>query len=169
MNAALPGYAELHCLSNFSFLRGASHPEELVQQAHAQGYAALALTDECSLAGVVRAHVAAKEVGLKLLIGTELRLTSGIKLVLLAQTRAGYGRLSMLITRARRRATKGNYSLSMSDLEPGLPDCLALLIPRHDANDYAAARWLAHCFPERTWIAAELLRGPDDRGTLAAL
>src|SRR5690606_22879895 len=67
------------------------------------------------------------------------------------------------------RATKGNYSLSMSDLEPGLPDCLALLIPRHDANDYAAARWLAHCFPERTWIAAELLRGPDDRGTLAAL
>src|SRR4051812_128910 len=58
---ALPGYAELHCLSNFSFLRGASHPEELVEQAAALGYSALALTDECSFAGVVRAHVAVKE------------------------------------------------------------------------------------------------------------
>ena len=68
----LPDYAELHCLSNFSFLRGASHPEELVQRAAALGYSALALTDECSLAGVVRAHTAAKEHKLKLIIGTEV-------------------------------------------------------------------------------------------------
>ena len=61
----LPPYAELHCLSNFSFLRGASHPEELVERAQALGYAALALTDECSLAGVVRAHLAAKDAGLQ--------------------------------------------------------------------------------------------------------
>jgi error-prone DNA polymerase len=70
----IPPYAELHCASNFSFLRGASHPEELVERASTQGYAALALTDECSLAGVVRAHVTAKELGLPLLIGAEFGL-----------------------------------------------------------------------------------------------
>ncbi len=170
MNAnVLPGYAELHCLSNFSFLRGASHAEELITQAHAQGYAALAITDECSMSGVVRAHVAAKEVGLKLIIGAELRLTSGIKLVLLAQNRNGYGHLSALITRGRRKAEKGSYALTMDDLDAGLPDCLALLIPAHDAGDTATPRWLAACFPGRAWIAAELLRGPNDRARLAAL
>ena len=76
-----PPYAELHCLSNFTFLRGASHPEELVARAHALGYEALALTDECSLAGVVRAYVAAKTCGLALLIGTEVRITDGPRLV----------------------------------------------------------------------------------------
>ena len=70
----LPAYAELHCLSNFTFLRGASHPEELVERALALGYAALALTDECSLAGVVRAHLAAKTAGLPLVIGSEFLL-----------------------------------------------------------------------------------------------
>ena len=70
----IPPYAELHCVSNFSFLRGASHPEELVERAKAQGYAALAITDECSLAGVVRAHVKAKEIGLPLMIGAEFGL-----------------------------------------------------------------------------------------------
>ena len=66
----LPAYAELHCLSNFSFLRGASHPEELVERARTSGYAALALTDECSVAGAVRAHLAAKELGLKLIVAS---------------------------------------------------------------------------------------------------
>ena len=79
----LPPYAELHCLSNFSFLRGASHPEELVERAQALGYAALAITDECSLAGVVRAHLAAKDAGLPLVIGSEFTLADGLKLVLL--------------------------------------------------------------------------------------
>ena len=69
----LPDYAELHCCSNFSFLRGASHPEELVERAQELGYAALAITDECSLAGVVRAHLAAQRCGLKLLIGSRIR------------------------------------------------------------------------------------------------
>jgi error-prone DNA polymerase len=82
----LPGYAELHCLSNFSFLRGASHPEELVERAAALGYKALAITDECSLAGAVRAHQAAKEHGLKLILGAEIVLES-TKLVLLAADR----------------------------------------------------------------------------------
>ena len=84
----LPAYAELHCLSNFSFLRGASHAEELVGQAVKSGYAALAVTDECSLAGIVRAHVAAKQGGIKLLVGSEIRFDDGLKLVLLAPDRA---------------------------------------------------------------------------------
>src|ERR1051325_10686781 len=82
----LPEYAELHCLSNFTFLRGASHPEELVARAHALGYTALALTDECSLAGSVRAHFAAQECGLKLIHGTEITVEKE-RLVLLATDR----------------------------------------------------------------------------------
>ena len=98
-----PEYAELHCLSNFSFLRGASHAEELVVQAKELGYAALAITDECSLAGVVRAHSAVKKIGgIKLLIGAEFALDCGLRLVVIARNRAGYGRLSRLITRGRR-------------------------------------------------------------------
>ena len=77
-------YAELHCLSNFSFLRGASHPQELVQRAAELGYKAIAITDECSLAGVVKAHVAAQECGIRLIIGSELNLEEGIRLVALA-------------------------------------------------------------------------------------
>src|SRR5215813_6905295 len=94
----LPAYAELHCLSNFSFLEGASQPEELVERAIQLGYSALAITDECSLAGVVRAHAAARNTKLKLLIGSELRLDDGPKLVLLAPDRASYGALAALIT-----------------------------------------------------------------------
>src|SRR5687767_15730542 len=96
----LPDYAELHCLSNFSFLRGASHPEELVERAASLGYKALALTDECSLAGAVRAHQAAKEHGLQLILGTEI-LVQRTKLVLLATDRKSYGAISSLITLGR--------------------------------------------------------------------
>src|SRR5213082_2081748 len=112
---ALPQYAELHCLSNFTFLRGASHPHELVEQADALGYAALAITDECSVAGVVRAHMAAKHRRLKLVIGSEFRLECGLTLVALAIDRRGYGRLCRLITRGRRAADKGQYSLARAD------------------------------------------------------
>src|SRR3990170_3642703 len=92
--AFLPDYAELHCLSSFSFLRGASHPEELVERAAALGYGALAITDDCSLAGVVRAHVAAKEQGLKLIVGTQVVLEDGCRLVLLATDRRSYGAIA---------------------------------------------------------------------------
>ena len=127
----LPAYAELHCLSNFSFLRGASHPDELVEQAAAQGYAALALTDECSLAGIVRAHLAAKAAGLKLIAGSEMTTADGLKLVFLAENREGYGNLSALITLARRRAAKGDYLLQRHDLNAvspngAVPDCLVV-------------------------------------------
>ena len=166
MLSALPAYAELHCLSNFTFLRGASHPEELVQRAAELGYSALAITDECSLAGVVRAHMAAKDCKLPLIVGTDIRFDDGPRLVLLATDREGYGNLSELITTGRRRSAKGRYSLSRADLDGGLPGCLALLIPG-EQPDQAHARWLAERFPGSAWIAVELLCGPDDRARLA--
>jgi error-prone DNA polymerase len=160
-------YAELHCLSNFTFLRGASHAEELVARARELGYAALAITDECSLAGIVRAHVAAKEVGLKLIVGSEIEFIGGPRVVLLATDRAGYGKLSALITRGRRSAIKGRYTLSLDDLRDGLPGCLALLLadppPALEHAQIIAAR-----FPGRAWLAAEFFRAPDDAERLAA-
>ena len=161
-------YAELHCLSNFSFLRGASHPGELVRRAAELGYEALALTDECSVAGVIRAWETARECGLKLIIGSEFKLEDGMRLVLLAADRGGYGRLCRLITRGRRAATKGDYRLARADLADGLPGCLALWLPG-DAPDTAQGRWLAQCFPARAWLAIELFAGGDDAGRLAAL
>jgi len=168
VETALPAYAELHCLSNFSFLRGASHPEELVARAHQLGYSALALTDECSFAGVVRAHAAAKECGLPLILGSEIQLADGPQLVLLATGREGYGNLSELITRGRRRGVKGRYVLESSDLDQGLPGCLALLVPGA-VPDVPQARWVAERFAGRAWIAAELLCGANDKARLAAL
>ena len=162
------GYAELHCLSNFSFLRGASHPDELVRRACAQGYRALALTDECSLAGVVRAHVEARNCGLALIIGSEFALADGPRLVLLAMNRAGYGDLSQLITRGRRAADKGAYLLRRVDLETATADCLALLLPGSEP-DAGEARWLAALFPGRAWLAVELHRTGADRARLGVL
>jgi len=164
----IPDYAELHCLSNFSFLRGASHAEELVERAQALGYTALAVTDECSFAGIVRAHVAAKQVGVKLLIGTELVLADGMRLVLLAQNRAGYGNLSAIISLGRRRAEKGSYHLNRGDLARGVADCLALWIAPTEASSDDGL-WLHSGFPQRSWIAFERHLQPDDGERLAAL
>src|SRR5688572_11264468 len=178
----LPEYAELHCLSNFSFLRGASHAEELVAQARELGYTALAITDECSLAGVVRAHTAAKKVGgIKLLIGTELRLDCGLRLVIIACNRTGYGRLSRLITRGRRKAQKGSYRLDRADVEEFLAagatpregedvaaGTLALWLPPLDTDTAEQGAWVARSFARRAWIAGELVRDGRDRERLAA-
>ena len=160
-------YAELHCLSNFSFLRGASHPEELVARAAGLGYEALAITDECSVAGVVRAHVAAREHCIKLIIGSELRLEDGLRCVLLAIDRGGYGRLCRLITQARRAAPKGKYLLERKDFTAS-PGLLALWLPG-TSPDPAEARWLAGVFPGRLWIAVELLTSGGDRRRLESL
>ncbi len=204
MSPRLPGYAELHCRSNFSFLTGASHPAELVERACDLRYAALAITDECSLAGVVRAHVAAREHKLHLIVGAEMQLTQQqqqqqapprrqhqsqqqheppgplrhARLVLLAQTRRGYGNLSHWITVARRRAAKGQYLAHPGDVEgkipnaptlAGLPECLALLVP--DASQsfeavWAHAVWLKTWFQDRAAIALSLLRRPGDEALL---
>jgi error-prone DNA polymerase len=164
-----PAYAELHCLSNFTFLRGASHPHELVEQVHALGYSALAITDECSVAGVVRAHMAAKPRGVKLIIGAEFRLSCGLKLVALAIDRRGYGRLCRLITRGRRAAVKGRYTLTRADLEAaGLQQCFILWLPAAQP-DSAELAWLAERFPGRLRIGVELLRAGSDRVRLEAL
>jgi error-prone DNA polymerase len=167
--AISPEYAELHALSNFSFLKGASHPEELVIQAAAQGYAALALTDECSFSGCVRAHSKAKELGLKFIVGTELKLADDLKLVLLATDRASYGKLSMLISVARRNAVKGSYRIDRAQFEEYLPQgCLALWVPG-TAIDPEEAHWLKMLFPDRLWVCVELLMESDDAEKLAAL
>jgi error-prone DNA polymerase len=172
MQPLLPAYAELHCLSNFSFLRGASHPGDLVEKAHELGYEALAITDECSVAGVVRAYEAIRKLprdaSLKLIIGSEIRLDDGLKLVLLAADREGYGNLCSLITLGRRRTNKGSYRLTRQDLAGGLPGCLVLLVPGA-TPDLEQARFVAGCFPGRAWIAAELLCGPNDRRRLVRL
>ncbi|HTV78145.1 MAG TPA: PHP domain-containing protein, partial [Steroidobacteraceae bacterium] len=134
MSAPVADYAELHCLSNFTFLRGASRPAELVQRARQLGYSALAITDECSVAGVVRAHMALQEGGaaapsLKLIIGSEFTLTCGLKFVALAMNRRGYARLCALITHGRRNAPKGRYQLTREDVQRHLADCLILWVP----------------------------------------
>ncbi len=164
----LPAYAELYCISNFSFLGGASFPDELVRTARALGYAALAVTDECSLSGVVRAQVAAKEHGIKLIIGAEFRLREGCRLVLLARNRKGYGELSHLISRARRDSPKGGYRIDRALLERNRPgDCLLLWLPEFDRAPEiieSEATWLRRGFAGRVWIAVEmLLRGDDHR------
>ena len=161
-------YAELHCRTNFSFLSAASHPEVLVRRAHEQGYSALAITDECSLAGVVRAHAEAKSCGLPLIVGSEILLTDGLRLVLLATSRSGYGDLSQLITLGRQRAGKGSYRLQRGDVEQGLGDCLAILLPGSEP-DLSQADWLRSHFPERAWIGVELHRTGADRPRLALL
>jgi error-prone DNA polymerase len=172
----LPPYAELHCLSNFSFLRGASHPDEIVQRAQTLGYAALAITDECSLAGVVRAHLAAKEAHLPLVIGSEMTLDDGTKIVLLVTDRASYGNLAQLITRGRRNAAKGSYALRRNDVAAFAEGLLALWVPPDaslrrrepdDAETLATARWVAATFPGRAWLAVELFAGTGDRARLA--
>ena len=181
---SLPDYAELFCLSNFSFLHGASHAEELVARAVQLGYSALAITDECSLAGVVRAHAEAKKAELPLIIGAHFHLTNpdgspALSLVVLAQNRNGYGNLSELITLGRTRSEKGTYLLTPADFGApappyahlkNLPDCLAILLPAYPGYDSAGidrlhtqAAWIAATFPNRAWLGLNLLhRAFDD-------
>ncbi|MFA7392677.1 MAG: error-prone DNA polymerase [Pigmentiphaga sp.] len=162
----LPEYAELICTSNYSFLEGASHPEELVARAAELGYRALAITDECSVAGVVKAHEEALRQKLSLIIGSRfvLRQPNGepdVTVVLLCLNRRGYGDLCELITLGRMRAPKGQYHLTRNDLlQPegvsdewgGLEDCLALWLPEAGTPPAALtgqAAWLARVFPGR--------------------
>ncbi|MEA3177770.1 MAG: error-prone polymerase [Gammaproteobacteria bacterium] len=166
---SLPPYAELHCISNFTFLRGASHPQELVERASILGYSAIAITDECSVAGVVRAYMAAKLLQLKLLIGAEFRLACGLKLVAIAIDRRGYGRLCRLISRGRRAAVKGSYSLTREDvIASGLDSCFVLWIPAAQPAK-EEAHWLRDCFGTKVRIAVELFRDGTDKQRLLTL
>src|SRR5450631_1224371 len=163
-------YAELHALTNFSFLRGASRPEELILQAKKLGYRALAITDECSLAGVVRAHVAAKQYGLPLIIGAEFNCVDDLKLVVLATDRASYGALSRLVSRCRRATVKGRYTLKRDDLVNSLDGCLIIWLPRASfPQHHEDGRWLRERFSGRVWIGVELLTGGSDTRRLEYL
>ncbi|WP_034292706.1 error-prone DNA polymerase [Herbaspirillum sp. RV1423] len=176
---AVPDYAELFCLSNFTFLEGASHAEELAARAVQLGYTALAMTDECSLAGVVRAHVETRNAGMKLIIGSYFRIEwepgkPPMSLIALAQNREGYGNLSELITLGRTRADKGSYRIGIDDFSApqashahlrGLPDCLLILAPHYPADAdllEQQASWLAATFPQRAWLGLTRLYRPFD-------
>lgn len=157
-------YAELHCLTNYSFLQAASHPDELVLRAAELGYAALAITDRHSLAGVVRAHAAAKPLGLKLLIGTEITPSDGPTAILLAMNRTGYGRLARLLTLGKRRATKGECHLTFSDLAEHSTDLLACVLLDSKAPEAQISeleRW-RDLFGDRCYLTGQLHRGPAD-------
>src|SRR5690349_9058511 len=167
--ASSPAYAELHCISNFTFLRGASHPQELVDRASTLGYSALAITDECSVAGAVRAHMAAKLLQLKLLIGAEFRLQCGLKFVAIAIDRHGYGRLCRLISRGRRAADKGTYCLNREDvLAARLEQCFILWVPAKQPLK-EEAQWLREHFGAKVRIAVELLLEGGDKQRLPML
>ena len=169
--STIPEYAELRSVSNFSFLRGASQPEELVERAKQLGYSALAIADECSLSGIVRAHVAAKKMGLKLLVGAQFAVDWGIAttarttpfdLTVLACNLHGYGNLSQFITKLRRAAPKGTYRLDISNLTGDeLADCVVLASPKRMAEPEqlgSVAQWLLDHFIGRCWFGVDLLR-----------
>ncbi|SDS77184.1 error-prone DNA polymerase [Halopseudomonas xinjiangensis] len=164
----MSGYAELHCLSNFSFQRGASSAEELFKRAAQHGYRALAITDECTLSGIVRAWQAAKESGIPLIIGSEMRIEEGPRLVLLVENIMGYQNLCRLITLARRRTTKGEYRLLKDDFDQSREGLLALWLPGSPEDD-ANGCWLKELFAARLWLAVELHCGADDAGRLKSL
>ncbi len=154
-------YSELHCLSHFSFLRGASSPEELVERACALSYKGLAITDECSLSGIVRAHRAARDRGLHLIVGSEITVREGLKCVVLVNSASGYAELSGLITHGR-RVNKGHYDLGVTDIG-ALADCLVLWCPDASGDRDSLASALARTLGARFWIAGELHKtGIDD-------
>ncbi len=186
----LPAYAELHCLSNYSFLKGASHPHELIDRALALGYVALALTDDCSVAGVVRAHLALRDarkhpdtaiaaLAFKLIVGSEFTVSDDhgqglFRLVMLVRHRLGYGNLCEFITRVRRASSeKGRYRLTAEQVrqaarEGRLDDLQVLLcLPRPAVTPGDAARELAdelgHGLRWSQWVADTF----PDRSALA--
>ncbi len=165
-------YVELHVTSNFTFLRGASHPEELVQQAAKLGHCAATITDCNTLAGVVRAHLAAKEVGIPLVVGCRLALQSSHSVLVYPTNRAAYSRLCRLLTLGKRRATKGQCELTLHDLIEHHEGLLAIVVPPAvlDEDFIEIVRGLGRVFDDdRLWIASSCLYGSDDRERLAQL
>jgi error-prone DNA polymerase len=167
----MTGYAELQVTTNFSFLRGASHPEEMMLRAAELGLAALAVTDRNTLAGVVRAHVAAKSAGIRLVVGARLDLVDGASLLCWPRDRAAYGRLARLISLGQRRTTKGACELHLQDvLEHAEGQMLALVAPETPSPDLAVllARLREAAGPDLHLAVHHLYRG-DDAVRLEAL
>ncbi|WP_386338481.1 error-prone DNA polymerase [Xanthomonas citri pv. citri] len=168
----LPAYAELHCLSDFSFLRGASSAEQLFARAQQCGYSALAITDECSLAGIVRGLEASRATGVRLIVGSEFTLVDGTRFVLLVENAHGYPQLCGLITTARRAASKGAYRLDRAEVQAQFrdvaPGVFALWLPGAQPQAEQGA-WLQQVFGERVFLAVELHREQDDVARLHVL
>ena len=169
-------YAELQVTSNFSFLHGAAHPEELVARAAELGHQAIAITDRNTLAGVVRAHLAARETGIRLVVGARLDFTDSASLLCLPTDRTAYGQLSQLITLGRRRAPKGDCHLGIGDFLARADGQIALVIPplkNHPAKTFPDhLRRIVAAMPGRCYLAGQnLMEGGDQRrlATLAAL
>ena len=166
--------AELAAASNFSFLRGASHPDEMVRQAAALGLAALGIADRNTLAGAVRAHVAAKEAGIRLVVGARLVLRCGLELLCFPRDRAAYGRLAKLLTLGNRRAPKGECHLDLADVAAAAEGQVFVLMPpaRVDAAFAARAAEAVRRLglgEGLGFMAASLAYGPDDAARLGRL
>ncbi|MFZ2998849.1 MAG: error-prone DNA polymerase [Undibacterium umbellatum] len=180
-SSLLPAYVELQTFTHYSFLRGASSPEDLVQRAVKLDYQAIAITDECSVSGIVKAHVEAKKHGLHLIIGSQMLVTPEnhsppFTVIVLAMNKNGYGNLCELITVGRTRVEKGSYLIKPEDIAhpkgdlmhlKGMPDCQMILAPTYgvDADTLALqAAWLVHTCPGRARIALSLHnRSKDER------
>src|SRR5438874_706239 len=171
----ISGYAELQVASNFSFLRGASHPDELVVTAAALGHAAIAITDRNSFAGIVRAHHAAKTIGIRLVVGCRLDLRDGTSLLAFPEDRAAYGRLTRLLTLGKRRAPKGECHLDYADVVAHGEGQILVVLPHEDGDtaEFAAhllfAGQVAADFRGRAYLAAHYLYRGDDARRLARL
>src|SRR6266851_1788546 len=162
-------YAELQVTTNFSFLRGAAHPDELVVTAAASGHRALAIPDRNSLAGIVRAHHAAKEVGIRLVVGCRLDLRDSTSLLAFPEDRAAYGRLTRLLTLGKRRAPKGECHLDYADVVAHGAGQILVVLPPEDGDVAELADRVAADFPGRAYLAAHHLYRGDDASRLARL
>jgi error-prone DNA polymerase len=164
-----PAYAELQVTTNFSFLRGASHPGELVSTAAALGHRAIAITDHNSLAGIVRAHQAAKETGIRLVVGCRLDLDDGMSFLVFPEDRAAYGRLTRLLTLGKRRAPKGECRLGYADLLAHGMGQIVVILPSEAEGFAATATRIAGDFAGSAYLAAHCLYRGDDARRLARL
>ena len=166
----MAAYVELQCCTNYSFLRGASRVEELMLQAKALGMEALAVADHNSLAGIARAHARAKEVGIRLVAGCRLEPRDGLPLLAYPIDRAGYARLSRLLTLAKGRGGKGTFDLCWDDLVAAGEGLLLILVPdMPDDGLEAELRRMRAGFPGRCHLALTLRRRPSDAMRLHGL
>ena len=167
----MTAYAELQVTSNFSFLRGASHPQELVLQAAALGLSAIAITDRNSLAGVVRAHGAAKQAGIRLVVGVRLDLADAPSLLCFPTDRAAYGRLSKLLTLGKRRSPKGECVLTLDDVCARGAGQIVVALPPDDPGEAFAGvlKNLRKRFRKSLYLAVQYRYQGDDRQRLKDL
>ena len=162
-------YAELQCVTNFSFLRGASHPHELVEEAHRLGHRAIGIADHNSFAGIVRTHIAAKKIGLKLLVGCRINTLEGMSFICYPHDRAAYGRLSKLLSKGKLAAPKGACYLGFDEVLPALAGCCVIGLVGRSNFEPAFLAKLKAAVPDNLWIAAHYLYRGDDRRRMQQL